>query len=558
MKSLFNHLRFFLFFSVLAILLVSCSSSAAEVEDEKSIEGTLDITQQLAFTVVSYNQSATLFCKAESASSSVSYQWYKCDDMSGSNAELIIGATSDSYETSIFTEKEIRYYYCVLKIGSEEKQSAVAAVAYTGLPILYLDTGEVPTSSITRDAYVLGSLRIVSEQYGNLDYTFTKTDKDTGKVKEGIKGRGNSSWAMPKKGYNIKFDSKKSVLGMPADKKWCIIANYSDKTLLRNKYAAILGNEIYSCEWNPNYVFVDVIMNGEYLGNYIFGEKNTISKDRIDIQDITDCTQKKINSGKYADKNGDGIADYYDGGFVMEIDWRYDADFYFTSTKGVAFTLKDPDEVSEEILEHIKSIVQRAEDTLYADDFADALDGDSSQSKWMQYCDIDSFIDWFFVNEIGKNRDACFGLSVYMYYNPVDGKLHLGPNWDFDPAFGNDGENGGIPSLQSSTDWYIKGSKWISRMFEDPLFVSKIKERWNEKKAELLETFAVNGTIQNLADEIKISADLNFMKWPILGSYVWPNPTGWGNRTTYQSEIDYMKNWLQDRYSWLDTNINSL
>ena len=90
--------------------------------------------------------------------------------MSGSNAELIIGATSDSYETSIFTEKEIRYYYCVLKIGSEEKQSAVAAVAYTGLPILYLDTGEVPTSSITRDAYVLGSLRIVSEQYGNLDY----------------------------------------------------------------------------------------------------------------------------------------------------------------------------------------------------------------------------------------------------------------------------------------------------------------------------------------------------------------------------------------------------
>ena len=145
MKKLFNHLRLFLFFSVLVMLLVSCSNSVllespiedTTLEEESPIEDAaleepsyiLNITQQPAYTVVSYNQSATLSCKAESECQPVSYQWYKCDDMSGSNAELISGATSNSYETPVFTEKEIRYYYCVSKINSEEKLSAVAAVA---------------------------------------------------------------------------------------------------------------------------------------------------------------------------------------------------------------------------------------------------------------------------------------------------------------------------------------------------------------------------------------------------------------------------------------------
>ena len=237
---------------------------------------------------------------------------------------------------------------------------------------------------------------------------------------------------------------------------------------------------------------------------------------------------------------------------------RYDADYYFTSSNGVAFTLKDPDEVTEETFEHIKNLVQKAEDALYAEDFTENLENDVTLSKWMKYCDIDSFIDWYFVNEIGKNRDAAFRLSVYMYYNPEDEKLHLGPNWDFDPAFGNDGENGNLLHYQTSTDWYIKTSKWISRMFKDPRFVEKVKHRWNESKSLLQETFSETGTIQNFADKINVSAVYNFEKWQILGTYVWPNPQGSENRTTYQSEINYMKNWLSERYSWLDTAINNL
>ncbi len=518
------------------------------------------------------NPNTTLTFEVEIPSYTVKYVWYESSDGTVNTGSIITptttnGADTRTFTTPNFTERGIHYYYCSARIvlsnsnnnmELEIAKSDVVSVAYTGLPTLYLDTGDTTTSEITQDSYFLGSFKIISEQYGTFEYEFTKTDKTTGKTKEGIKGRGNSSWTMPKKGYNIKFDSKKSILGMPEDKKWCIIANYNDKTLLRNKYASILGNEIYKYGYNPTFVIVDVIMNGEYLGNYIFGEKNSISKDRINIQDIADCTEKKINNGKYVNKNDDSIIDLNDGGFVLEIDHRFDGNYKFVSSKGVPFILKDPDEVTTETLEHIIAIVQRAEDTLYSDNFSEQLSETSNKSSWMQYCNVDSFIDWYIVNEFAKNRDAHFGYSVYMYYNPSDCKLHIGPNWDFDIAFGNDGENGIEITLQQPLGWWIKSSDWISRMFEDPQFVTKLKTRWNEKKSELQKTFASNGTIQTLADSIRVSAEYNFKKWPILGTYVWPNPAGYENRTTYQSEVDYMKTWLSTRYNWLDTAINEL
>ena len=185
---------------------------------------------------------------------------------------------------------------------------------------------------------------------------------------------------------------------------------------------------------------------------------------------------------------------------------------------------------------------------MYGENFTD------SETGWTKYMDIDSIVNWYIVNEFAKNNDAIFFSSVYMYYDPSDSKLHLGPNCDFDLAYGNVNDNG----CDNSEGFWIKNAVWISRMFEDPRFVTKLKARWNEKKTELQETFATNGTIQTLADSINVSAEYNFKKWPILGTYVWPNPAGYENRTTYQSEVDYMKTWFSNRYNWLDTAINGL
>ena len=125
----------------------------------------------------------------------------------------------------------------------------------------------------------------------------------------------------------------------------------------------------------------------------------------------------------------------------------------------------------------------------------------------------------------------------------------MGPNWDFDIGFGNDAN-------KIASGWYIKNSTWISRMFEDSLFVANVKSRWDEKKTELASF--IYSDIQTLANENNTSAQVNFLRWQILGTYVWPNPAGYDKRTTYQSEIDYLKTWLYARFFWLDNAINAL
>lgn len=240
--------------------------------------------------------------------------------------------------------------------------------------------------------------------------------------------------------------------------------------------------------------------------------------------------------------------DLNDGGFILEVDVRKDAAFYFTSTQGVVFTLKDPDEVSTEIQEHVKEIVQQVEDTLYGESFNDENEG------WQKYIDADSFIDWYLVNEFSKYHDSSFQTSVYLFYDPKDGKIHMGPNWDFDLGFGNSGDQ---YTDYKYDGWLIKNAKWISRLFEDELFVQNVKSRWNEKKFELF--YYMNTSIWNLYNDIQISANYNFLRWNILGTNIDNySPPGYENRTTYYSEVDYLADWCNKRYQWLDTAINDL
>ena len=397
-------------------------------------------------------------------------------------------------------------------------------VAYrpTGLPVLYLDLDR-PLASVTKDDYALGKMRIVQPDGTEFEYEFTKSGK------EGIKGRGNASWTWEKKGYNIKFDTKQEFFGLPEAKKWCITSNHSDKTLLRNRFVSgTIGNDVMGNrsggEWSPRFVSVDVVVNGEYHGNYLFGERITLTKGRVDMQDIIDVKK---------DKNGDGTVDLYDGGFIVEIDkLYYETENYFKTTQGIIFTLKEPDEVSTEIKGHIQSVVQTAEDVLYGDEFADEENG------WQNYIDAPSVIDWYIVNELTKNWDAAFRTSVYMYYNPEDKKLHMGPNWDFDISSGNTT----LGNCHIPEGWYIRNDGYFVRLFEDGAFKNKLKMRWNEVKTDI--SRAINADLQSLADGNSVSAELNFIRWNIS--------------TKYQDNVDYMRNFLNTRYDWLDSAINSL
>jgi hypothetical protein len=346
-----------------------------------------------------------------------------------------------------------------------------------------------------------------------------------------IKGRGNSTWDMPKKPYSLKLTAKASLLGMFTHKRWNLLANYSDKTLLRTETAFKMGEILEDgLTWTPRSRQVQFYLNNKYQGMYQLVEAIKIDENRVNIKEISKKNPQR--------------------GYILEIDVREGEAFHFTTTRGVVFNCSDPDEdlnvtINEDtrtIFEKITEDVQHVEDVLYSNAFSDPDEG------YRKYLDVDSFIDWYLVNEVTKNNDAIFYTSVFMYYDPNKEKYCMGPVWDFDISLGNYKDQPG----EYSDGFYIKNAKWIHRLFEDPAFVLEVKERWNTKKNEL---FALQQYVDERSAYLNDAQTQNFRKWDILGSPVWPNVVVPGS---YQGEINYLKSWLADRLTWLDTAINGL
>jgi hypothetical protein len=404
-------------------------------------------------------------------------------------------------------------------VSFADVETAYQPTTSSGLPVMSIDTaGRGITSTevwLEGAAYTLRDPQGVLLESGLTD----------------IKGRGNSTWVMmPKKPYSLKLTEKKPLLGMSSHKRWALLANYADKTLLRTEAAFKLGHILDKLAWTPLSQQADLYLNGQYQGVYQLTEAIKLDENRVNITEI----KKGAPSG----------------GYILEIDARKGEVFNFITTQGVIFCCSDPDDGLDKIIngdtrslfEKIQEDVQAAEDALYSDNFT------NTDTGYRHYLDVESFIDWYLVNEITKNNDAIFVTSVFMYYDPLKEKYCMGPLWDFDIALGNiDYHDSDNPS-----NFYIKNSKWIARLFEDPSFVSQVKTRWNQKKAEL------NGIpqfIDQRASYLAIAQTFNFRKWTILDKIVWPNPQ---INHSYYGEIAYMKSWFTARMNWLDTAINSL
>lgn len=370
------------------------------------------------------------------------------------------------------------------------------------------------------------------EKYQKVNIKFNNTS-----ISAQIKGRGNSSWGrMPKHSYSIKFDKKASVLGFKEGKKWVLVSNYSDKTLIRNQYVSYIGQNIFNkMMWNPSFKQVDLYINNEYQGTYIFGEKIDVAKNKINIQ-LLDDIKKDINKDK--------TLDIYDGGFVVEMNRREDEFFNFRTTHDVSISLKEPDKCSVKLQKRVQKVIQQAENAIFSKNFDDPING------YAKYIDVDSFIDWYLINEFSKNVDSAWFSSIYIVYDPKDCKLHLGPLWDYDLGFGNINYN---DCDNPYGFWIQKRGIWFNRLFKDPAFKEKVKKRWNDKKSVLLKS--IDTQIDILFEEVLESSYYNFDVWPILGTFVWPNADGYENRLTIQSEIEYLKNWCKIRYNWMDNEI---
>ncbi len=328
-----------------------------------------------------------------------------------------------------------------------------------------------------------------------------------------IKGRGNSTWKRPKKPYTIKFFQKRSVLSLPENKTWILLANYYDPTLLRNHIGFYLG-EISALSYTPHYHFVDCYLNGEYRGIYQLGEKIKIAKHRLNIGD---------------------------DGFLLEVDWRAREDEVVFSTPHLKHpvNIKSPEvTVNDEAYNYIKDYVRKAEEALYAENFADSIEG------YRKYMDVGSFVEYYLINEIAKSEDAPFFTSCYMNLKR-GGKLNMGPVWDFDMAFGNSGYAG----IDSPKGFYMN-KYWYERLLEDTAFVASVKERFKyyyESRERLYERIDTKASmlVGHIVDDNKLWGRVKNKE----------NASEQEVKDAYIQKVTKLKTWLEDRFNWLKDNL---
>lgn len=341
-----------------------------------------------------------------------------------------------------------------------------------------------------------------------------------------IRGRGNTTWDMPKKPYRIKLEEHTKLLGMKGNKDWVLLANYSDKSLLRNIVAFEISR-IVDLPWTPHSRTVELYLNNSYQGSYVLCQHKEVAKEKVDI-------------------------DVEKGDLYLEVDTTQDEEVCFESERWlIPFMFKDPSQPSAQQVADFKAYVQQVEDELFK----------NPGGAWGDLIDLDSFIGNYIVQEISKNVDGNFRKSNFLT-KTVGGKLTIAHVWDFDIALGNcnyidsQHQNG---VTNGPEGWLIKimGRKkktdsWYPRLFLDPVYVKALQDKWTECKPELDQ---VPEMIDRLVELNQASYDHNFQTWHILGTYVWPN---YKVCSTYAEEVQYLKDFYTTRVAWLDKEIMQL
>ena len=385
----------------------------------------------------------------------------------------------------------------------------------TNLPTVSIHTlnGEIPYD---KEHQIVSQLTIISG-----DGTALLSEPGT------TRERGNASRSFPKKPYRIKFDKKQHVLDAPAKaKKWTLINNYGDKTLMRNMLAFELSRRM-GMTYTPYGTAVDVLLNGEYKGCYQLCDQVEINKNRINITEMTS-------------KDNEGSA--LSGGYFVEIDaYAYEEKSWFNSNKGNPVTIKSPDEdsITTQQKNYIKGYFNKME------------------ADWKSYLDLNSFLRHFLVGELSGNTDTYW--SVYMYKDRDDDMMYTGPVWDFDLAFNNDQRT--YP-VNSKTDYiYRSGGSCAGNMrsFTDKIVVNdanakkQLVEIWDEARQGGLTEENMVAYIDSLESVLQQSQKLNFIRWPMMNQLVHQNFKIWGS---YEAEVENVRDFMKERIDWMDRKLN--
>lgn len=412
----------------------------------------------------------------------------------------------------------------------------------TGLATIYLNTNDGSPIDSTTDAWE-GQVSVKPDAAG--------TCPAVEPVRAKLSGRGNSTWGFEKRPYNINLDKKLSLCGMPPEKKWGLLAEQYDRSLLRTTVAMQIGQGMDGMAWTPHVVSVDVYLNGEYQGLYSLIERVDVDPGRVNIDQL-----KNNQTDPPTDWNA---APTVTGGYLMEWDFRQGTDYYFNVGPRGSVSMTDPADgangtaITETQLGYIKNYLTKVDTVLYSANFADPVKG------WRAYIDEKSAVDYFIALEFAQSYDANMNASCYMYKvrdTPGGpGKLYLGPIWDFDTSMGAALYPNG---LGRPTIWYTRDENpdvdkqvdvtWFNRLNQDPTFRAAVSKRWRQLKPLFT---GLPGFVDARAALISKGAEANFATWDI-NDRLDPEQVIKGS---WNAEVTSLKSWLSQRTAWMSKQL---
>ncbi len=414
----------------------------------------------------------------------------------------------------------------------------------SNLPIMLINTNG---QAIQDEPKVFGDMRIISN---DTSLNFLNDTTKFYKHNIAIESRGSSSQGFPKKPYGFftvdanGIDSNTSLLGLPEEHSWILNATYNDKSLMRDVMTYELARR--TGRYATRYKYCELFINGSYEGIYILMEKIKRDANRVDISKLMPT-----------DTAGDELT----GGYIVKIDkttgnfnggWTDTFPTYPNSPYKIFFQYDYPElaAMPTQQSNYIKNYIYLFENALAGSQFTHPTLG------YRQYADVGSFIDLSIMNEISKNVDG-YRLSTYLYKDKVSkgGKLTMGPIWDYNLAW----NNADYGNSSATSGWEIDLSAtapfWWKRFRQDTGYVNSFYCRWSQLRNSTLSFHDINNFIDSTQAYLKEAAFRNFQRWPVLGLYVWPNPSPLS--FTMEDENTNLKAWINNRFAWIDSQVGA-
>lgn len=420
----------------------------------------------------------------------------------------------------------------------------------SNLPIFVINTNG---GTIANEPKILADLDVIYNGPGQLNKLTDTLKHFRGRI--GVEFRGSSSQDLsPKKPMG--FETRKedgetnlnvSLLGLPEENDWILLAPYSDKSLMRDVLIHHLAAQIMP--YSSRARFCEVVVNGQYMGVYVLMEKIKRDKQRVNIRDLAP-----------EDNSGDKLT----GGYILKIDKtsgstpqggfnsNYDSGNGFPPRR-TYYQYEHPEAnvLTIEQKNYIRNLINSFEASFLQPNYKHPTEG------YRKYVDEESLIHFMILNELANNVDG-YRLSTFLYKDAdsKNKKIKFGPVWDFNLGFGNANYCSGGASDVLAMDFNLRcpNDGWQipfywSYLFQDSLYATNLSKRWTDLRRNILSEQVILNAIDSMSLLLNESQQRNFQRWNVLSLYVWPNLYVGGS---YENEIQYLKTWVKKRLTYLD------